>query len=1037
MGQHRKRKPVKTEPRTRLRRLVRRVLLGCLLLLSVLVLLLALAPAIICSQAVQFRLTQSVTGLLGRTLILEDLDFGWSKPLSIGRVALPPGAGEGDLPLAEITGFSIPLSLIRLASGPPYPLTVDVQHLELNLVRAENGEFNTFTISSHAEPGVETAAEAPILPLSNIHFRIHQMDLLYIDHMSGVTAAWEAGELIANWPGPGQPLSLDLNGKMLLGENSLPVELRAVLDSWIDANRKLTPGSARITMESGDLEKGGIQLGGEVQDGGEVFARVRVPLAEVERMRQGLPLPDDIPQLTGDLDFQFNGHHAAGFRDWRIKAALAAHELTILTAKESQQVDAMAVTNSIALTGGIEIETDLVGLFPAEGSDPAEHEMRGSGRVTTAIQVLEVAAGEQGLVAEGVFDRRRFELVMKHGSIDELSYSDEASTGFEIVEDSQGLAAGELSVKSEMRVGPAGALAFKLTGADLGELLFAGEEMELMLPALSLDGALSVDVPNCEIQAKKLHFGLSGVLDGNADAAFNWTNTQWRLNSAIAVTNLSQALGLVTWAEGAGPVIPALQGQLRLATELDGSLPDGAFDILSPLPLEGVLRLQFQDILIDDESRAFRLSTLNATSQLAVSDKGRTVALELDLEADDVSIASGPPLQGVQVSAKARMREVDTLELTVERIAVSNLLTEIAARTSLSGLRAVLRPQSDTTGLPALIEELDLDAEVNLTQELGGLSNVVPGLTGQGRCSLDLDCRNAPGRRLATSLGLKIENASASWGDRLKVTDLAGAWTLTKNFRYRPSDRPPERPVRGRVTIGSIHLPMLGPSAEIRDTAILVRGIDYGLDVNITMRDLMGGSAAAVCELTREGGDPVVEAQVSITGVNGATLMPDVKFANARDGEIHAVADARLRLPGETQGTLLDALQLRARTIRIGKRAFARLLHAMDTRQQTPQFQNAIVALTLGTPVKAELTIAHSLVTFGSELRLAGGALIPLPILDHEPIGELMTIYGTDQDETRIQSTRLALLMLLEEDMNEIWDALGGKWGMTSGLGTE
>jgi len=950
------------------------------------------------------------------------MDFGWRKPVLVGRVALPPVPGKDPLPLADIAGVSVPLPLARLLVGPPYPLTVDIRRLELNLVRAENGELNTFTLPSRTEPEEEAETETPasVLPFSRILFRIRQMELRYIDHVSGLKGAWETGELVLRWPGPGQPLSLNLNGNLLLGDNSLPVELSALLESWIDTERRLTPGSARFTMDSGDLEKGGVQLGGTARDGGEVFARIRVPLAEAERMRRGLPLPDGLPGLAGDLDFKITGHHTNGFRDWQIAAALEAHDLTIVAGGGSQQTDSTPASTNITLTGGIEVEADLVGLFPAAGTDPSKHELHGSGLVKTAVQALEVVAGEQGLLAEGIFDRRRFKLAMKHGSVDGLRYSDEASTGFEIAEDAMGLAAGGVSVTSEVHVGPAGALAFKLTGADLGELLYAGDGIEVMLPAFNLDGALLVDVPSCAVRAKELRFGLSGILDGRADAAFNWTNMQWRLDSAIAVTNLPQALGLVTWEEGEGPAIPSVHGRVDLAADVSGFLPERAFDILSPLPLDGVVRMRFQDTLIDDESRALRLSAFDATAQLAVSDSGRTVAIELDLEAGDVQVAAAPPLRGVQLSARADMNEVDELELIVDRLSVTNLMTVVAARTKLSGLRGCLNPSYDTTNLTALLGDVDLDAEVNVTQELAGLSAVVPGLTGHGLCSLDLRCRNMPGRRLAARVGLDIEDASANWGDQVKVTGIDGAWSLAKSIRHHPSGKRPDRPATGRVTVDSIRFPILGASAEIRDTAIMVQGVDYGLDVNIATRDLMGGSAVVVCGLTREGDDPVVDVHISATGVNGASFMPDVTFADSRAGELHAVADANLRLRGEAQGTLLDALQFRARTIRIGKRAFARLLHAMDKHQQTPQFQNAIAALALGTPVKAELTMANSLVTFGSDLRLAGGAVVPLPILDHEPIGELMNVFATDRDETGIRSLRDALLMLLADDMNKI-----------------
>ena len=209
-------------------------------------------------------------------------------------------------------------------------------------------------------------------------------------------------------------------------------------------------------------------------------------------------------------------------------------------------------------------------------------------------------------------------------------------------------------------------------------------------------------------------------------------------------------------------------------------------------------------------------------------------------------------------------------------------------------------------------------------------------------------------------------------------------------------------------------------SLALHKTAIEFRGVEQGMAMSVAIPDMIGGPTEATCSLSMLEGDPEFSAKITTTGLNGGALIPGLEFKNKEDGDINAVVDVSLVLPRDPRGMLLDYLRLRVRTMRIGKSALVRIMKAMDSRQETPQFQNAITALSLGTPVGAEFALANSLVTINAELLLAGGVKVSLPVLDSAPLSDIMGVYRLEGAEQKMGVLRRLLLLLMTDDLTEL-----------------
>jgi len=102
-----------------------------------------------------------------------------------------------------------------------------------------------------------------------------------------------------------------------------------------------------------------------------------------------------------------------------------------------------------------------------------------------------------------------------------------------------------------------------------------------------------------------------------------------------------------------------------------------------------------------------------------------------------------------------------------------------------------------------------------------------------------------------------------------------------------------------------------------------------------------------------------------------------------------------------------------------------RILQSLDSRQDTPQFQSAIAALSLGTPTGADFVLENSMVSMKSELLIAGMKKVPLPILDSASLGDIMSVSGLKNAGGSLALVRRTLLFLTADSLDDFQKTAG------------
>jgi hypothetical protein len=321
---------------------------------------------------------------------------------------------------------------------------------------------------------------------------------------------------------------------------------------------------------------------------------------------------------------------------------------------------------------------------------------------------------------------------------------------------------------------------------------------------------------------------------------------------------------------------------------------------------------------------------------------------------------------------------------------------------------------------------LNLECAASFNQDLQGISGIVTNLNCGGKVGVAVTFKNSPRQSLTVTGDLNIDKVHVNWADRVRIDGVNGTWKATKTFQARGMGRRPVSPPPGRIMIDAVSLKTPKLPLEMHKMAIEFQGAEHGMTISVAIPDMIGGPTEITGALSRLGGDPELSAKVTVTGLNGGALIPGLEFKKKEDGDINAVADVSLVLPRDPRGMLLDYLNIRVRTMRIGKSALVRIMKAMDSRQETPQFQNAITALSLGTPVGAEFALANSLVTINAELLLAGGMKVSLPVLDSAPLSDIMGVYKLDGAGQKLDDLRRRLLLLMTDDLAKLEKSIDG-----------
>lgn len=1013
---------------------LRRILRFLAVILALIVLVIAIAPSLLFSRTVERKLSLWASGFLGRPVVIEDLAFGWRTPLHAGRISLPPIAGEENYPLLEIRGISVPLTLAKIAMLPPYRVAVEIEKIEFNLVKTKNGETNLVNLLSRFggpatnKPPPPGTNALPALPIDSLNINLHRIDVRYVDLQKGMAAGLEGGSVALDWPGGTQPLTGRLAGSILLNKTNFQWTLGINLSSWIDQKRKLTPDTATFTADSGGGTNAPIYLA--VSMAGP-SAHVTLPLALVGQMGRAMNLPQQLPDLAGALDLRLAAKHDGSFKNWNIAATLLIKDVKVTGVPAATAVEdspgsptnapakGQGFDGSLGIAGRITLNT-LVAL-PQSSNGPSSL-LKVKGELVTEINSLDLVAGKNGISLCDLTDQRRFDVSVNPAVPADLTYMDNAHTGLASFEGTMGAAIGKCSLDAKAGYAPPGNVSYDIAAAEVTGLSFASPALQLSVPPVTFSGGFAARLKDSTFEGKDLKLALGSFLEASCAPFFNWTNGDLRVTADVKLGSMSNALAMIQFkATNAVNALPQLSGGAGIAINLRGRVPKPPFSLGDALPVAGNATFNLVNMDVDMGGK-LSVSGINVSAGIDLADTGRDMLAKLGCRVARVAAGGDklPPLTNIHLEATAAIHDFDRIEFELKDFGMDSLGTSASARMNLGGLLAAIATNNPATGPLKFLHALYVDGTASLRQDLKAISGLVPGLDSGGKIGVNVEFNNSPLRSLSASAGLDLKDVRIKWTNTVEISGVNGSWHATKTFLAPGQGRKPVSSPPQRLMIDSIALRSPKLSLAMHKTAIDFQGFEQGMKISLAVPDMLGGPTQAGCILSMRGGNPEISAKATVTGLNGGALFPGLDFKNPREGDINAVVDVSIILPPDPRGTLLDHVSLRLRTMRIGKSALIRILQAMDSRQETPQLQGAIVALSIGTPLGFEFALDNSLVTMSAELLLAGAVKRRQPILDSSPLADIMGVYKLDGAVQKLDSVRSALLLLMTDDLAEL-----------------
>jgi hypothetical protein len=642
------------------------------------------------------------------------------------------------------------------------------------------------------------------------------------------------------------------------------------------------------------------------------------------------------------------------------------------------------------------------------------------GEAQTSVDALEWIVGEWDGLIEGFFDERTFRIELNPADSSSLAYTDRSATGMELLAGPMGVELGAWSAESALEVG-AGEIVFDLAELDIASLGFRQGEFGARVPAAGARGTLRLDRASNGLTLESLEARIGEVIEMKADARYDAASRAWTAAGTAVVRELGVPLGWLRLPEQVMDMLPASRGMVRVEADMAGRLADADG---AGARVHGWFSGEADDVHLTLHGLDVR--GLDAVVAGRVNEN-ETGSGALNLSIERISLAGAPfkAIRDVAVTANGSLDGPDALKVTVDRFDVRNYGVAARGYLELAGL-AGAQAETEAIGAARWLQHLDVDGRFELDQRLGGISGLHPALLMEGDCRAEVRVRNEPRRGLFLESAATVRRGEVVFSDMVDLRGIDGTWRTRKSLPVRGLIAPGEVLAPGRFTIEEA---LLGPprrpglKTRLRRSTLTLRGFDEPFRARLEVRDMMGGNAVADARMLRRDNSPMLEADIQMAGIDAGQLA-GLAGGDRREWEINAGGRASWQLRPVPLDRALEDLDARIESTRIGRRAFIRLLDALDAEQADPRFQNARTALNFGTPTGALAALDNGLITFRGTLGTPGGLTFPLPIVDRQPLGDILEVTEWDRFDPMFALGRGALLVLLARDREEFAETL-------------
>lgn len=735
-------------------------------------------------------------------------------------------------------------------------------------------------------------------------------------------------------------------------------------------------------------------------------APVRSMRARIERLDVGDIARFDAPMA---VDLAEDGAFAASW-------SIAANHGPILAVLDEDVLS----TRGLALA--VEGTTTFAGtakgrLLAAEGR--VDGPVAVEGTLATDIASLEAKFGELTAGLEEIADRHSFRIDVDPADPSTLRATDDATLSIGYLGLPFGAELAGFSAATKTRYGAKDGVEAELAPWSLAEGFVIGERLQLFVPKTTLAGKIAFDPATSRTRLENFVLELEKVGTVKTTSSFAAADGTFATATELSIPDVAAATDLVTYDARGGTAIPKVVGGLRFSADIAGRVPQQPFDPMQPLPATGRAEIEAKGVGID-MADGLRATGVDAVLSFAAAAEGSDISLA---SAGSIARLVHPAIrhhapEGIAWDTDAALAGATDLRAAVRSFAVANYGTRAEGSLRVQGLKELLA-ESAAEPLARALQTLRIDGEGTFEQEFSGLTGIAAGFRGDGSMHATASVRSRPGNRAELSGLVDFADATFEQAGVARVAGLTGTWELGKTLLLSNDAKAPFALPPGRFDVREIVVGAPPLETTVRDMTVTVQGFDDGMRADAIVRDLLGGAATATARLALHDGDPTMTGRFQMTGVDMRLVGGERIDAPDADAEINAVGDLRWRLRATDGDRILEDLGASFATTRIGRVAMVRLLRGLDPEGDSPGIQNALAALRFGKPVGAEGQMNTSLVTFGGQLELPLGLRVDLPIVDRQPISDVVDVYEIRDAGAAAKTLRKLLALLLSRTLSE------------------
>ncbi len=313
------------------------------------------------------------------------------------------------------------------------------------------------------------------------------------------------------------------------------------------------------------------------------------------------------------------------------------------------------------------------------------------------------------------------------------------------------------------------------------------------------------------------------------------------------------------------------------------------------------------------------------------------------------------------------------------------------------------------------------DGYTGFGQELPRLPMMPEGMSmPAGRATAALHLRNTPDRGFEASAESSVDGMTFVYTDLLKVEGLKGSLPMSRTW-FPASARVTEQAAKqGRLSADLIEVGHPSWSGAMRDVIVNITTESNRAEASLLCQQFFGGPATAQFRLQREGENPAMSLDFTLTGLDGAAHLPTLKDRPLDRRTVNCFGSMRLVLAeNPTVYGLLDRLLVRMEFTELGPEILRETLRGMDASGSNPGIQSTLASLRFSRPVRVVLEIRGGLMNLSIDMTTPTGVIYTIPIFERANASGIIESYVTPEMNEQLEMTRQAALLFLAQRTDE------------------